>query len=440
MTGLGVLGALTVGCWWAIRSLGDVRHHLAVFYGWFGAAFILYLAALWCVRTAVQRPRSVAQSAILVGFVLLVGVASRVLLLGTTPTLSNDIYRYQWDGRVQVHGIDPYAYAPNDARLTFLRDDHSSHINFPHLRTVYPPLTQLAFRLGASIDDTLTAQKLVFVWAELLIVGSLLFILWRRGRSLLWVVAYAWHPLAILEITGSGHNDALGIAMLWLGLAAWEARWWLGAGVAWAAAFLSKFTSLVLVPWWWLRRVPRRGLVMLLLLSLLPLATRPTAISALFESLWEVTTRFESNASLYLGLVWVTRSVFMARLLAVGLGVGFLVWWARREADPIRYCLGVFAASSLLTPVLHPWYLVWLIPCFCLWRVPALVALTGTVVLAYAVWPGYLSEGRWEIPVWAHVAEYAPVLLLGGWELWKTRGEWASSFRLATKPRHSVAS
>jgi hypothetical protein len=439
MTGLSVIGVLTVGCWWAVRLLGDVRRDLAVFYGWFGAAFVLYLAALWYVRTAGQRQHPIRQHVILVGFVLLVGIVSRLLLLGTTPTLSNDIYRYRWDGRVQQAGIDPYRHPPNAPELAFLRDEQHAHINFPHLRTVYPPLTQWAFRLGASLDDTLMAQKLVFVAAELFLIVALLFILWRRRQALLWVVAYAWHPLVILEIAGSGHNDTLGLAMLWLGLAAWEARWRLTAGVAWAAAFLSKFTSLVLVPWWWLRRAPRRGLIVLVLLSLLPLVSRPTMISALFESLGHVATRFEANASLYLGLVWVTRNVVVARLLAFGLGIGFLAWWARRQADPIRYCLGVFAASSLLSPVLHPWYLVWLIPCFCFWRVPALLTLTGTVVLAYTVWPGYLSEGRWELPVWAHVVEYVPVVLLGGWELWRKRSELGLSFRLATKPKHSVA-
>ncbi|MBI4353825.1 MAG: hypothetical protein HY595_01170 [Candidatus Omnitrophica bacterium] len=435
-----VLGTGITVCWWQARLLGDVRLHLGAFYGWFFTAFAFYLGALGLAYRAERFTLSGRQKRLSLGLIVIVAVVVRLFLLPATPTLSDDLYRYRWDGRVQQAGIDPYRYPPNAPELSSLRDEQDAHINFPHLRTVYPPLTQWAFRLGASLGDTLISQKLVFVGAELLLIGALLFILWRRGQSLLWVVAYAWHPLAILELSGSGHNDALGLAMLWLGLAAWEARWWPAAGVAWAAAFLSKFTSLVLVPWWWFRRVSRRGLILLLLLSLLPLATHPTAISALFESLGHVATRFESNASLYLGLVWITRNIVVARLLAFSLGIGFVVWWARRQADPIRYCLGVFAASALLSPVLHPWYLVWLLPCFCFWRAPALVALSGTVVLAYTVWPGYLSEGRWELPVWAHVVEYAPVVLLGGWELWRKRSELGLSFRLAMKPKHSLAS
>ena len=47
---LSLLGAAMVGCWWRIRALGDVRLELGAFYGWFAAAFALYLATLWCVH------------------------------------------------------------------------------------------------------------------------------------------------------------------------------------------------------------------------------------------------------------------------------------------------------------------------------------------------------------------------------------------------------
>jgi hypothetical protein len=147
-----------------------------------------------------------------------------------------------------------------------------------------------------------------------------------------------------------------------------------------------------------------------------PLALHPSALTALIESLSVMTGRFESNSSVYLVLAWLTGSAATARIVACGLWGGFLIWWARRQEDPTKYVLGALAIAALLSPVLHPWYLVWLIPCFCFWRVPALIALTGTSVLAYSVWPGRLADGQWVIPVWAHVAEYAPVLVLCVWE------------------------
>jgi len=68
-----------------------------------------------------------------------------------------------------------------------------------------------------------------------------------------------------------------------------------------------------------------------------------------------------------------------------------------------------------------------------IWRVPALLALTGTAVLAYTVWPGYLAGNTWAIPLWAHLLEYVVVVVVG---LWSLRAWWSPFFfRLATKPQ-----
>ncbi len=426
------------GSWWAIRLLGDVRQHLTAFYGWFALAFAAYLAALWVIGRAEGLPAASRRGGWLLALILVGAAVCRASVLRTTPTLSDDIYRYRWDGRVQLAGFDPYAYPPDHPALAFLRDEPFTRINFPHLRTVYPPVTQWAFQLGARLGQTLVAQKIVLLVAELLLVIALLGALASRGRSLLWVAAYAWHPLAVLEIAGSGHNDVVGVAWLWLGVWAWCAgrRW--AAGGAWALAFLSKYATALLAPWWWFRRQGRVALLAACALAAWPLICYPTVISALYESLSAMTMRFESNASVYLLLAWLAGDAGSARTVAAMLGAGFLLWWAWREPDPIRYLLGGFTAAVLLSPVLHPWYLLWIIPCFCFVRVPAIVALTGTVVLAYTVWPGRLADGRWMLPVWAHVLEYAPVAILGLWEVvrWLSR----SFFLPATNPSLSARS
>ena len=434
-----LLATVGLWSWWQIRLLGDVRWHLGAFYGWFALAFVIYLAALWIIRRMERAHDGTPPSWKLpLAVVLLAAAAFRLMMIGATPVLSDDIYRYQWDGRVQLAGIDPYRYPPNDPALATLRNEASTHINFPHLRTVYPPLTQQAFRFGAWLGPTLTSQKAIFVGVELITLLCLLLILHRRGKSLLWVAAYAWHPLTVLEVAGSGHNDALGVAMLWLGVAGWELKQRWVAGGAWALAFLSKYATLILAPWWWFRKQGRLALLGCAALAVWPLICCPTVVSALYESLSAMTARFESNASGYLLLSWVLGNAGIARVVAVGLWLTVLLWWAWREADVVRYLLVGFATAALLSPVLHPWYLLWLIPCFCFYRVPAIVALTGTTVLAYMVWPGRLADDRWVLPVWAHVLEYAPVLLLGLWEV--RRCVWRSSFLPVTKPSLSARS
>lgn len=356
-----------------------------------------------------------------------VALAARVLLLGTPPTLSEDVYRYRWDGRVQAAGINPYRFPPDAPELAPLRDEQYRLIGFPHLRTVYPPLSQAAFRAGEWLGGTVTAQKAVFVGSELLTVLALVLLLRRRGASLLWLAAYLLHPLVILEVAGSGHNDALGAGLLWLGVAAWDGGRRRGAAAAWGAAFLSKFVSALMVPWLWFRRDARKELGLLIGLSLVPMLLFPHAAPALVESFSSMAGRTSSNASLLAGsLAWLSGSAAAGRWMALLALALFLYGWARRCEDPVRYVVGALAAAALAAPVLHPWYLVWLVPGLCFWRPPWLVALTCTALFSYSDWPG------------RHWAQYGPVAGLGAWEV--GRWMWRSSFRLGMKPAPSAGS
>ncbi len=418
--GFGLIGIGTVACWGSLARLEDLRKELGIFYALWGLAFGLYLLALRMVGRWERQAQPESRSRLLFGWLFLTAVAARLVLLGTAPTFSDDVYRYRWDGRVQSVGVDPYRYPPNAPELAFLRDEQDHQINFPHLRTVYPPLTQLAFRLGAWLGGTIFVHKTLFVASELLTVLGLYLLLRQRTLSFLWLAAYLWHPLVILEIAGSGHNDALGAGWLWLAVAALCGRRWWSAALAASAAFLSKFVSLILVPWWFLRREGRKGLGLFLGLSLLALAFYPTAVPALVESFSKMVSRVGSHASVVAVLTGVTGSLLAARLLALGGLAGFLLWWSRRCDDPAHYVGGALAVAALLAPALHPWYLVWLVPCFCFWRPSWLMALTATAVVSYSVWPGR----QW--------IQYAPVLGFGIWEV----GRWMyrSSFRLAMKP------
>jgi hypothetical protein len=85
--------------------LQDLRQHTSKFEVAFFVAFVFYAGAtLVVLRIEVFSRRAVAAS-------FGVAVVIQVLLLFTPPTLSDDMYRYVWDGRVQAQGISPYQYA-----------------------------------------------------------------------------------------------------------------------------------------------------------------------------------------------------------------------------------------------------------------------------------------------------------------------------------------
>src|SRR5215207_8048538 len=82
--------------------------------------------------------------------IVLFGLLFRLPLIPLDPVLSSDVYRYLWEGKVQiVAGLSPYVTPPADDRLAFMRDEAIfPHINRKESPTVYPAGAQLIFALA----------------------------------------------------------------------------------------------------------------------------------------------------------------------------------------------------------------------------------------------------------------------------------------------------
>ena len=72
-----------------------------------------------------------------------VAVALRGVLLPMEP--ADDFWRYQWEGRIQRQGFNPYLDSPSSPKLRALRDDLWQKINHPESAAIYPPATELFF-------------------------------------------------------------------------------------------------------------------------------------------------------------------------------------------------------------------------------------------------------------------------------------------------------
>ena len=176
-------------------------------------------------------------------FILGLAAIMRAMLLFAPPH-STDIYRYVWDGRVQADGINPYLYIPEDPALAHLRDDGDI---YPHINrrsyapTIYPPAAQIVFAAVAHIAQTVTMMKAAMLAFEALAIGAILALLKARAMPLAFVALYAWHPLALWEVAGSGHVDIVGVALLLVSLLLAERGNRIAAGFALGAAFLAKY-------------------------------------------------------------------------------------------------------------------------------------------------------------------------------------------------------
>lgn len=94
-------------------------------------------------------------------------------MLLAPPVLSDDVYRYVWEGRVWAHGSSPYRYAPDHPELYSLRDAGWDQLNNRSLTTIYPPLAQALFWLAYKLTGSILGFKLLALGAHLAIVGLL---------------------------------------------------------------------------------------------------------------------------------------------------------------------------------------------------------------------------------------------------------------------------
>jgi alpha-1,6-mannosyltransferase len=240
-------GALLLLCPVMLNCL--FREDDGEYFGWLGFAqgAVYALGVILVLRRRFGRPELLVVCA--------VAILARLIALPAPPTLSTDIYRYVWDGRVQAAGINPYRHVPGDQQLAALRDQAIyPHINrADYAPTIYPPVAQIIFLAVTRLSETLTAMKLAMFGFDVITVLAILAILRREGRPPERVLIYAWHPLPIWEFSGAGHVDAAAIALMCLGalFALGDRR--LLAGAALALSALVKPFALVLAPALWRR-------------------------------------------------------------------------------------------------------------------------------------------------------------------------------------------
>jgi hypothetical protein len=245
-----------------------------------GRWHLFILVALWttggtgaCLLLAAAPRRSDG------ALVLAVALALQVIALLAGPALSDDLYRYVWDGRVAAAGLDPYAAPPDSPQLTRLHEPFlwpsltgcttrrselprsaradpfagdgklpgCTTINRPEVRTIYPPAAQLAFRAGYAVTPwsarELQAELPAAVYS-LALTGLLVVLLRRAGRPAAWALLYAATPLAALEAGMDGHIDVLA-ALLGVAAVAVLGRSNVRAGAAAAAGVLVALATLV---------------------------------------------------------------------------------------------------------------------------------------------------------------------------------------------------
>jgi hypothetical protein len=453
-----------LGPWWGLAGLlvaGSMLGLVGVgsFAAQPGISLVLMLTAgLGWALAVFLGTQTLQMSGRLWAGIALVALLGRAAAWHSQANLSDDLWRYGWEGALVLDGMSPYAQAPDDQALEEQRQrwaDVFARMNNKSVSAAYPPVTQgyaavwvaLSVGLHGPTQDSTqgpapadpidaaaspvsqrlqSGLRLGFGLAELLVLWPLFALLKERRRPLGLLVAWAWSPLVMGEFWGAAHFDSLGVLCLAMALlgsssAARSVRSvravWLGLAIG------VKYLPLLLVPFFgWHRRV-RGALVLALTLVCVfaPVGLLRGGYDGLFSGLSEYGFRWESWNLVYgfvepaIGRVFEANESWtdprrLGRMLMAALLVSVVTRQFLSERDRCTASYRTMAAFLILSPTLHPWYLAWVLV-----FVPLVIPVRDS-----AASPIGSSPSAW---AWVYLITISPLLY---WPLvaWQTQGVW----------------
>jgi alpha-1,6-mannosyltransferase len=441
-------GIIILASFLAMPGLPNLRGaNVTYFLGYFSLAALAYTLAV------VYLPKNRIPLKLIWGLAILF----RMGLLFTEPSLSDDVYRYAWDGHLLNQGVNPYAYAVEAPQLDAYDIPLRASVNHAWMASPYLPTSQIVFGLVTFVAPQSTkAFQVVAVLLDLL-TGWLVFDLLRLLRKPVHnVLIYLWNPLVVIEFAHGAHIDALMIYLMvltiWLltkSRAGQRNQFLMASVFSLALATLTKLLPILLAPlllrrWGWKRLILFIGLILLGLSLFLPGAGwvlfGPLDGTGLFGAFRIYSQYWNFNSGIYHWLevlisgyptpgavpveIVGERPAQVAKLISMGifsLSMLYAFVRAQKHTNSIQGLLQLalipLGAYLLLTPTLHPWYLVLIIPLlpFATRRHQwPWLYLSLAVVLSYLT---YLNPADLREHAWVRWVEYLPMYILLAWGL-----------------------
>jgi len=429
---LTILGLLLIATYIGALKLGDLRKYTVEFEWLFFFAFLIYgIACCICLGSEEVDRR------ILFGIFVMAALMQATLFF-TRPTLTDDMYRYVWDGRVQAKGINPYRYPPNAPELVNLRDQEIfPSINRKPVVTVYPTAAEIAFFLLWRIwPDNIHWFQAAMAAGGLLAGFLLMGLLRDLGYSPLRSLIFLWSPLLVFETAHAAHVDGIVLPFL---VGAWWARvrdrdgltgFLLGVATA------MKFYPALLLPFLWRPQDPKGRWIMPLtfaatigLLYLPYILTSQTSVLGYLPHYFKETFNISplvASLNHFLDQIPITSPY---RLVGLSLVVILVVAiWSIFHPVPdaetaLRRCIWPIGLVTLFSQDLFAWYMLWLLPLIAIFLQPSTIRFKMLTLPKLDAWTGwwlfcglvgfsYTFFIKWRPVLPATQAEFIPLYLI----------------------------
>ncbi len=356
---------------------------------------------------------------------LVFAIFLRLALFFNFPNLSDDFFRFSWDGNVCIETTNPYQHKPADYHfndfekenyaLTNLKSSSitffSEGMNSENYFSVYPPVAQLLFLIcsyfsGLSLFANVLLLRIVFLFFEVLGWFYMIKLLKRFGINKLNSLIYILNPLVIIELTGNLHLEGLAVSFLLMSLYFLNTKHILLSGLFFSFSICVKLLPLMLIPVFvyhlGIKNFARFLLVILIACTVMFLPFSGWELSAnFFESILLYFNCFEFNASFYYVFRWIgfylsgyNQIALIGKLMSI-VFVCFLLFLSFskqptiKRLDLFKKVSLVFLIYFLFSAVVHPWYIIF--------------------VIAFAVFTGYLFPLVWSLVIFLSYFSYRSV-------------------------------
>jgi hypothetical protein len=308
--------------------------------------------------------------------VIFFGILFRLLLLILTPNLSEDVYRFLWDGKLWWEGIDAYAFLPSELiKENALSPELFSQLNSPNYYSIYPPLNQLIFVVGAIFENTtsgIISIRLAVILGE---IGTLILlpkVLFQYGKDPKLLLFYAFNPLVILELSGNLHFEAFVIFFLIWGIYEFKKQRHMKSAIALGLAISVKLVPLILLASFFRKLNLKRYVKFIVLAcSVAGITFLPFLFSDALKGISTSTSlyfmNFEFNASLYYLVREIGYAINGYNIISTAgpllglfsfLGMVILNILAPSKMKLVERMLWTYMIYFLFATTVHPWYVL----------------------------------------------------------------------------------
>jgi len=352
---------------------------------------------------------------------MIAGILFRLLLLFSVPNLSDDVYRFIWDGRLAANGVNPFSHFPAEImgmpKITGITKELFNQLNSPNYYTIYPPVLQGIFWLSGKLFPVNVFSAIVFMKCIIVIVELANFFLLiqllkklslPKHLSLLYFV----NPLVIAELTGNLHFEGVMIFFVLLAFLLVLQNNWQSSAICLALGIATKLIPVLFLPLIVNKLEWKKGLLYSLItgftmLILFGFVFDIATAQHLLKSVELFIHKFEFNASIYYLVRYVGTRITGYNIIAfagpvlssIAATIIFSLSFRNKENSDKGFfskALLIISTWFLFSTTVHPWYICLPVTLAVLTTYSYAIIWSFTATLSYAAYQSNpVKENLW---------------------------------------------